>query len=238
METKKRNEMIEDVDKFEDAQENLVQWGIPFKVLFKSKFALFFISFLFSHYLLTFRQLAKSNHVLDVGCGMGLPIKCLRRLGLSAQFIGVDIYAHYLKKVKKSGFYGDCVLANVKFLPFRHNSFDSVMCFQVLEHLSQRDGIIALDSLSDVAGTVVLTTPVGFIENNVDSSNVFQDHQSGWHPRDLRALGYKVRGYGGVGVGRIVSFKPFFLFNVFFAPLLIYCPMLALHMFAVKKARK
>jgi SAM-dependent methyltransferase len=230
--------VIENLGEFEAAQENLVQWGIPFKVLFKSRFALFFFSFFFSHYMLTFRQLVKANSVLDVGCGMGLPVKCLKRLGVSARFIGVDVYAHYLKRVKQSGFYDDCVLANVKFLPFRSDSFDSVMCLQVLEHLSQKDGNIVLNSLPDIARTVVLTTPVGFIENDFDSANIFQDHKSGWYPKDLRALGYNVKGYGGVRVGKIVRFKPFFLFNIVFAPLFIYFPVLAFHMFAVRKTRK
>lgn len=234
----KKDKITEDADEFEDAQENLVQWGIPFKVLFKSRFALFFISFLFSHYLLTFRQLVKANRVLDVGCGMGLPVRCLKRLGLSAQFIGVDIYAHYLKKVKRAGFYDDCVLANVKYLPFRQNSFDSAMFLQVLEHLSYRDALIAVDSLSNIANKVVLTTPVGFIENDVNSENIFQTHKSGWWPADLRTLGYEVKGYGGVRIGKLSKFKPFLLFNVVFAPLFIHTPILAFHMFAVKNTEK
>jgi SAM-dependent methyltransferase len=236
--TLEKNEMIKDPDEFEEAQENLIQWGIPFKVLFKSRFALFFFSFLFSHYFLTFQQLVKTNHVLDVGCGMGLPVKCLKRLGVSARFIGVDIHSRYLKKVKRSGFYDDCVLANVCYLPFKKDSFDSVMCLQVLEHLSQRDGIITLDYLSNVGSKVILTTPVGFVENDISSANLFQDHKSGWWPGNLRDLGYEVRGYGGVRMGKLGRFKPFLAFNVIFAPMLIYVPALAFHMFAVKNKRK
>jgi SAM-dependent methyltransferase len=237
MKEEKSRELIDTMDKFIDAQENFVQWGIPFKVLFKSRFALFFFSFLFSHYSFTFRQIAKSNNVLDVGCGMGLPVRCLRILGLSAKVIGIDIYGDYLKRVKKSGLYDDCVLASVKYLPFRHNSFDSVICLQVLEHLPKTDGVVLLGSLINVANKVVLTTPVGFVENNIGSANVFQDHKSGWYPRDLRALGFKVKGYGGVGVARLVTFKPFMVFNVVFVPLIIYLPELAFHMFAVRESK-
>ena len=235
MEPKEKSQVLKNVGEFAAAQERSVQWGIPFEVLFKSKIALFFFSFFFSHYLLTFRQLSGSRRVLDVGCGMGLPVKCLRRLGLSAKFIGVDVYGDYLKRVKSSGLYDDCVMASVEYLPFKAGSFDSVMCLQVLEHLSRRGGDLMLASLCDVASTVVLTTPVGFVENAVDSANAFQDHKSGWYPCDLRALGFEVRGYGGLGVGRLVNFRPFMIFNGFFVPLVIYFPELAFHMFAVRK---
>lgn len=84
----------------------------------------------------------------------------------------------------------------------------------------------------------MLTTPVGFIENDVNSANIFQDHMSGWCPLDLRALGYEVKGYGGVRIGKLGKFKPFFLFNVVFVPLFTFVPVLAFHMFAVKNTKK
>jgi len=132
MEPKEKSQVLKNVGEFADAQERLVQWGIPFGLLFKSKIALFFFSFFLSHYVLTFRQLSGSKRILDVGCGMGLPVKCLRQLGLSAKFIGVDVYGDYLKRVKSSGLYDDCVMASVECLPFKADSFESVMCLQVL----------------------------------------------------------------------------------------------------------
>ena len=237
MEPKETNQMLKNMGEFADAQEHMVQWGIPFEVLFKSKFSLFFFSFFFSHYLLSFQELKNSRLVLDVGCGMGLPTKVLQSMGLSAKFIGVDVYRDYLRRVKSSGLYDDCILASAENLPFKAGSFDSAMCLQVLEHLSREDGDLVLKFLCDVAATVVLTTPVGFVENGVDSANAFQDHKSGWYPCDLRALGFRVRGYGGLGVGRLVDFKAFMVFNGFFVPLVIYFPAFAFHMFAVRKRR-
>jgi len=46
MEPKEKSQVLKNVGEFADAQERLVQWGIPFGLLFKSKIALFFFSFL------------------------------------------------------------------------------------------------------------------------------------------------------------------------------------------------
>ncbi len=223
-----------DHDPFLDAQENLIQWGLPFAVLFKSRFVMFYVSFLLSHYMVTYRQLVRAHRILDVGCGLGLPVRCLQRLGLSSKVIGVDVYAKYLRKVKKIGIYEDCVLATVKYLPFKSNFFDSVMCLQVLEHLSKKEGKLALDELSRVADTVVVTTPVGFVEADSDSANAFQAHKSGWYPQDLRNFGYTVKGYGGVRIKKLSRLAPLMIFNVVLAPLLTYAPRFAYHMYAVK----
>lgn len=51
---------------------------------------LFFFSLLSSHYRITYKQLAGagSQCILDVGCGLGLPMRCLQRLGLLSRVIG------------------------------------------------------------------------------------------------------------------------------------------------------
>lgn len=87
---------------------------------------------------MTYKQLTVSLCILDVGFGLGLPMRCLRRLGLLSRVIGVggcEIFA----KVKKLEIYDDLVLASAKCLPFRESSFDSLVCLQVLEHLTKRD---------------------------------------------------------------------------------------------------
>jgi len=72
--------------------------------------------------------------VLDVGCGFGLMVKYLRMMGVEAYGIDVSNYAlsradrgakEYLKK------------ARVDELPFADNSFDLVVTYDVLEHISE-----------------------------------------------------------------------------------------------------
>lgn len=222
----------EEFDSYSFAQENLIQWGIPFGFLFKSRFALFFFSFLSNHYVMTYKQLTRYRCILDVGCGLGLPMRCLRQLGLRSEVIGVDVCVRYLQRVKKLEIYDDLVLASAKCLPFKKKSFDSLMCLQVLEHLTKRDGVTALGELSRVAETVIITTPVDFVEADVNPANPYQKHLSGWVPRDMRHVGYKVTGYGWIRL----PFCPLLLslLNFILLPFLRHFPEIAYYMQAVK----
>jgi len=227
---------IEGLDSYASTQENLIQWGIPFAFLFRSRFALFLFSLLSSHYLMSYKQLIGSRCILDVGCGLGLPMRVLRRLGLPSRVIGVDVHIQYLRRVKKLEIYDDRVLASAVYLPFREKSFNSVICLQVLEHLTKRDGVTALRKLSRVADTVVVTTPVSFVKADVDPRNPFQKHRSAWYPEDLEHLGYMTKGYGWFRITKHSCLAPLLvLMNIILIPMLRGLPRLAYHMYAVKR---
>ena len=196
---------------------------------------MFLCSFLSSHYVMTYKQLVGSRLILDVGCGSGLPMRCLRRLGLVSRVVGVDVFVSYLHNVKRLGIYSNCVVASAEFLPFRERSFDSLICLQVIEHLDRRGGFAALRELSRVADKVIVTAPVGSVEADVDQWNPFQRHRSGWYPEDLRRLGYDVRGFGWFRILRLSRLAPLFvMFNLVLALALRQAPRLAYHMYAVK----
>ncbi len=68
------------------------------------------------------------NSVLEVGCGDGRIINDL--IGKYERICGLDISLEGLEKVK-----ADKVQGSVDDLPFPDNSFDLVICSEVLEHL-------------------------------------------------------------------------------------------------------
>ena len=73
----------------------------------------------------------KEGNILDVGCGVNF-FKKLEHFG--PRYFGIDFKGYYLKEdVKHENFY-ECDLNKNK-LPFKDNSFDNIICTDVLEHL-------------------------------------------------------------------------------------------------------
>jgi 2-polyprenyl-3-methyl-5-hydroxy-6-metoxy-1,4-benzoquinol methylase len=68
--------------------------------------------------------------VLDVGCGCGAALDKLSNLGFDVE--GIDIHP---ENVVTSGYPLSRVDLNSEFLPFHNESFDIVVCTEVLEHL-------------------------------------------------------------------------------------------------------
>lgn len=84
------------------------------------------------------------KRVLDAACGEGYGSRLLARS--AAAVCGVDISAEAIGHAR--GRYGDC--ANLEFqvadctaLPFADASFDAIVSFETLEHLSAQDALLA-----------------------------------------------------------------------------------------------
>jgi SAM-dependent methyltransferase len=87
------------------------------------------------------------SSVLDVGCGTGVMFELIRNLGLSVEYLGIDVTEKFLE-VARGLYPGDrhrfrrMSLYEIKKL---HRRFDAVICRHVLEHLP--DYIPAVQSL-------------------------------------------------------------------------------------------
>jgi SAM-dependent methyltransferase len=149
------------------------------------------------------RKLDKNSRtILDVGCGKGEPMTFINRKG-KFKAVGIDIFKPYLEKSKRKGVYQDLILGDVRFLPFKENSFDAIICLEVLEHLEKQYGEYLLSELERVARKqILLTTPVGRYELHPFEGNPYQEHKHIWSPEELKEKGYnKVRGVGFRGMG-------------------------------------
>jgi predicted TPR repeat methyltransferase len=142
--------------------------------------------------------LADCQSLLDVGCGASSPIEHLQRRIPHA--VGVDLFEPWLAKSKERHVHDQYVTGDVLKLDelFEPRSFDCVLAADLLEHLTETDGLRLLGLMEKVASKkVIIFTPNGFIEQHESDGNPFQVHRSGWTAKQMQAMGYEVIGLKG-----------------------------------------
>lgn len=99
----------------------------------------------------------EAETVLDAGCGEGFVIDYLHQQDPSLQFTGVDIDEDAIAYAKEHfGDYARFRTGSIYKLPFSDNSFDAILCSEVLEHLDRPER--AIEELKRVAREHVLIT--------------------------------------------------------------------------------
>ncbi len=167
------------------------------------------IPFLFSGILR--RSLGKGRaSILDIGCGTGEPLSFLSgQKGLYV--VGVDTFEPYLKGGKQKKVYDDLILGDIRELPIRTKSFDTVLCLNVVEHLEKEEGKRLVKEMQEIAKTrVILLTPNGFIAKPAHNGNPCEIHKSAWSPKEFKEDGFVVRGlrFSGLkGLDRLLGVK-------------------------------
>src|SRR3989344_3996839 len=76
--------------------------------------------------------LKKDAKILDAGCGTGGTIQFLKKAGFANVF-GIDVNQSALRYCQKRGI-KNIRMGNVNSLPFKKDSFDAVICLDVLYH--------------------------------------------------------------------------------------------------------
>jgi 2-polyprenyl-6-hydroxyphenyl methylase/3-demethylubiquinone-9 3-methyltransferase len=95
---------------------------------------------------------------LEVGCGLGFFSQKAAELG--AKVTGVDVGARLVKKNRKKIPKGRFLVASASDLPFSDNSFDVVLCTEVIEHVEdQGRAVKELVRVLKKGGVLVVTTP-------------------------------------------------------------------------------
>ena len=139
---------------------------------------------------------ASSKTMLDVGCGKGEPVKFINRKGRYLA-VGFDAFEPYLKECQEDKIHNTYIQGDVRYLPFMDDSFDLIICLEVLEHLERDDGEKLLKELERVASQqVILSTPVGKYKQDVFDGNPHQEHKYTWSPNEMKLKGYRVKGIG------------------------------------------
>lgn len=82
-------------------------------------------------------EFSDDEAVLETGCGNGKTLK-----SLPPKAVGIDISK---EAVTLAG--GNCVVGDVRNLPFKDEVFDAVMCFHVLGHLNFEDRIKSVNEM-------------------------------------------------------------------------------------------
>lgn len=174
----------------------------------------------------------KGLKVLDVGCGGGkwghlIKVHSIFLSVKEPKIVGTDISSAYFCKVKH--IYDSIIKSHATYLPFRRNSFDTVLACEVIEHMPRREGFKLIAECERVAKEVaIFTTPP---PRTVGHSS---EHISSWKPSDFRKLGYKV--YGVRCYPRLASKNILIQLLIAFVigPLSCWIPNLSSDMVAVK----
>lgn len=103
------------------------------------------------------RQL-KPQTILDVGCGEGFTLERLRKEKIGKKLVGVDFLDRAIKIGKEVHPKLDLKKGSIYDLKFKDNSFDLVICSEVLEHLDDPEK--GLEELVRVANKyLVISVP-------------------------------------------------------------------------------
>jgi|GEM_PF-3832105 len=147
---------------------------------------------------------------VDLGCGSGAYVN-----SFNGNLVCVDIIPYFLLKTKENYHVKNKVyyiVADVRNLPLKNNSFDFVFCSQVLEHLGQRYISSTLKEFERICkGTIQLDVPnesriagiprrflsiLGFYET-AERETYELHHHSKFSVNDLKEFGLSV--YGCIG---------------------------------------
>jgi ubiquinone/menaquinone biosynthesis C-methylase UbiE len=79
-------------------------------------------------------KIKRSDYILDLGCGDGLNISILRKMGRK-KIVGIDISDELLREARRINPGVKVLLASAEKLPFKNNTFDIVLVDSVFHHL-------------------------------------------------------------------------------------------------------
>ena len=142
------------------------------------------------------KELKNCESVLDLGCGPSSPLQYCKNVKHS---VGVEAFTDYLNRSKKSEIHTEYLNKNIKDVNFPNDSFDAVIFIEVLEHLTENEGMQILEKAGNWAKKkIIVTSPNGFINQKEVDNNPLQKHLSGWDYKKMRKMGFKIRGLAGL----------------------------------------
>jgi SAM-dependent methyltransferase len=138
------------------------------------------------------RCLKPGSRVLDLGCGGGRDLKYLSAKGY--RVVGVD-YSYPLAQTAHRYSGQDVVVADLRSLSFRRESFDGIWALASLLHLSRKEVPDVLNDLSRllrVPGVLLTSMRRGHGRETATDGRVFELYQPSEWERLLHEAGFKV----------------------------------------------
>ncbi len=192
------------------------------------------------------REIGDCESLLDVGCGFNSPLQHLH--SKPKVMVGVDVFEPAIAESRAKAIHNEYYIMDIlkiadKFPP---KSFDAVVAFDVIEHLSEENAIDLICQMEKIAkNKVLLFTPNGFLPQGEEFGNPWQKHISGWTVRQMKSFGYRVYGIEGLiylrGEMARIRWKPtiFWYYISLFSQIFTQgLPSLAFRILCVKDIRK
>ena len=135
--------------------------------------------------------------VLELGAGKFTYLNLIKQ---NFHKTAIDISENAINHSKEKGIYNDYIVGDVTNLQryISEKSFDSVVAFDLIEHVSKEQGLELLKSIEKIAKhSIIIYTPNGFLPQDEFDNNPFQKHLSGWDFDEMKKLGYEVYGING-----------------------------------------
>lgn len=169
------------------------------------------------------KELRGVRSVLDLGCGDGLkqPLRDVRYKGYT---VGVDVYADSVRKAKSLHTHTRFLRLDItkNWNRFRDKSFDAVTAFDLIEHLTKKEGSKLIWQAQRIARKkVIILTPNGYVSQDarLRRGNRWNKHRCGWSEEEFLQQGFRCIGAGGLKIGRgekaTIRFRPWTLGQLF-----------------------
>jgi SAM-dependent methyltransferase len=114
----------------------------------------------------------KPNFVLDLGTGMGfwgflIKSYITRNLVNSPTVIGLDLDVSKLRQLKRMKVYDELVCADIRYLPFRSKTFDTIIAIETL-YLKEFPNIVKeIENLAIDRGVVIFSRGVSGVHRKI-----------------------------------------------------------------------
>lgn len=142
------------------------------------------------------KELLGCESVLDLGCGPSSPIQFCKNIKYS---VGVEVFRPYLEESKRKNIHSEYFENMLREVDFADKSFDAVVLIEVLEHLTESEGLDILEKAKKWARKkIIISTPNGYLSQKELDGNLLQKHLSGWEFAKMKRLGFKCRGLAGL----------------------------------------
>ena len=104
--------------------------------------------------------------VVDIGPGSGTYIKLIRedaKCCVDSTWIGVEIWAKYIKEFNLENRYNRIINADVRTVDWNELAPDVVIAGDVLEHMTKEDAVSLVDRILSVAKTLIVSIPIRYM---------------------------------------------------------------------------
>lgn len=130
----------------------------------------------------------KGNAILDAGCGTGL---ILRKLPKGT--IGIDINPRNIKKAKKHAPFAKLMQADVEKLPFKRETFTTIVSTEVIEHQPDPKPMVAelkrvLKKDGVLIGSVPAISPIWFLRFLSSTCPRGEPYHKNYKKKELKKL--------------------------------------------------